>query len=360
MNLLFLCSARSWGGNEKWTLAAAEGLAARGHTVYLGARTDLFATRSIEKRLHHRRYPFAGNYDLRTVLQLCRDFRRLEIDIVLPTKQREYFLAGLAAFPSRRVKTVARLGIDRPIRNWRNRLAFCRFFDGVIVNSRSILDVLAKTKAFDSTICRVVPNGIPIPDLDPDARSRIRKELGLKDSAFAIVGVGRLTPQKGFDDAIRAFAKLPAETRLVLVGEGSHEAEYRQLAESLGVAGRVLFTGFRDDVPALLQSCDLFWLPSRSEGMPNALLEAMANGRAAVAYGVAGVREVLEDGGQGFVVPMGDIERLAKATQELIANPALRARIEREARERARTEFSPEAMVHRVEAFLAEVAARKG
>ncbi len=357
LNLLFLCSARAWGGNEKWTLAAAEGLAHRGHVVHLGVRSPIFQERARGAEVAFRSYPFSGNLDLKTILALRRDLQELAIDVVIPTKQREYLLGGLAARGTP-AKVVARLGIDRPIRNWRNRLAFHRLFDRVIVNSQRIVEVLAQDRKFDASICRVVHNGIPLPELDPSHRPRIRAELGFSDRDFVVAGVGRLTPQKGFDLAIEAFAQVAAEVpeaKLLLVGEGSALAEFESLVESQHLGDHVLFAGFRSDVPAVLQAVDLFWLTSRSEGMANVLLEAMAGGRASVAFDISGVRELLREGIDGRIVPFGDLDALAQTTLTLRSDTGARQGFETSARQRVAADFSPESMVAGVERVLAEI-----
>lgn len=362
MNLLFLCSASSWGGNEKWSLAAAEGLAKRGHRVYFGTRTDVFERRAQNPDVQYARYAFRHDFDGATACLLARDMRRNAIDVVIPTKQREYFLAGIAAQFASPTAVVARLGIDRPIQNWRNRVAFCSFFDGLIVNAEKTAATLRQTRRFDSGIVRVIPNGVVSIEPNGQSHSRLRAELGLAGQDFVIVGVGRLTPQKGFDLALMAFAKLQSKVeraRLVLVGEGNGESSLRELARALGVANRVIFTGFREDVTQILQAADLFWLTSRQEGMANVMLEAMAAGRTVVAYDISGVREAIDDRVHGRVVPFGETSALADATEELIASEATRCLLESAARERMLTEFSPERMVDRVERCFMEVSQAK-
>lgn len=350
MKLLFLNSAHSWGGNEKWSLAAAKGLAERGHQVWFGHSGSLFPERAGESHIEWIEYPFAGNYDWGTMRAIRQDLERLEIDVVIPTKQREYFLGGLAAWKLPRPKVVARLGIDRPIRKFRNRLAFNRLFDGVIVNSRRIVEVLAECRGFDAAKCRVIYNGIELPDLDPAVRPHLRGEMGLDESEFVILGVGRLTGQKGFDLAIRALANVPQGV-LLIAGDGEAEP-LRALASEAGVTHRVRFLGFRTDIPALLQAADLFWLTSRSEGMANVLLEAMASALPACAFDISGVSELIEDGVQGIVVPFGDLASLSEATNRLVKETNLRLTLGRASRQRVAEHFSPERMIDETERYL--------
>lgn len=358
MNILFLNSAKEWGGNEKWTLAAAEGLASRGHTVYLGCRSPIFAQHASAGSVRIVRIPFVNNYDFLTVLQIGAALLRLKIEMLVPTKQREYFLGGMAAVIFRQVKVVARLGIDRGIENWRNHIAFCFLFDGVIVNAQKIVDVLSATKRFETDICRVIRNGITPPVLSDETRIKVRAMLDIEEKELVICGVGRFTSQKGFDMALDAFAlvvKKAPDTRLLLVGDGPDRDKLQQQSAALGIAEKVTFAGFRNDVPDILQSIDLFWLTSRSEGMPNVLLEAMAAGKTACAFDVAGVPEVITDGNDGIIVPFADVAALSTATLRLITDPEKKRLMEREARRTIESEFGLGRMVEATETFLQEV-----
>jgi glycosyltransferase involved in cell wall biosynthesis len=326
--------------------------------VHVGCRSSIFAKRSSGKSVGFVNFPFANNWDFSTVLLVAAALLRLKIDVLIPTRQREYFLGGLAAWPLRRVKVVARLGIDRPIRPGRNRIAFCALFDGVIVNARKIVDVLSAEEAFETDICRVIPNGIFPPALSNGTRERIKASLGTGAQEFLIGAAGRLSPQKGFDMALEAFARLAAKAplaRLVIVGDGPDHAALKRLSATRGIADKVTFTGFRDDVPDILQGIDLFWMTSRSEGMPNVLLEAMAAEKTACAFNVAGVPEVISDGSNGIIIPSGDTAVLATRTLELIADPGRRRRMELEARKTMESDFGMERMVAATEEFLMEV-----
>jgi len=224
------------------------------------------------------------------------------------------------------------------------------------------VDVLAAEEKFDLNICRVIPNGIRIPASITDARrADLRQSLGISDKDFAICGAGRLSPQKGFDMAIEAFALLAQKAplaRLVIAGSGSDLALLQQKAAATGFGNRIIFAPFRNDLPDLLQAMDLFWLTSRSEGMPNVLLEAMASGRTACAFDVAGVPEVITDGKDGFIVPFGDVAELFAKTLVLYNDDDKRRTMEKEALRAMEASFTVEKMVSATERFLAELAGR--
>lgn len=174
----------------------------------------------------------------------------------------------------------------------------------------------------------------------PSARADARTRLGLDPAVPVIGSVGNFTAKKDQVTLLRAVASLPpadgGEAVVVLVGLGPLEGDLRARATELGIADRVLFTGSRDDVHELLPAFDVFALSSRFEGLPIALLEAMATGIVPVVTRVGGIPEVVSDGHDGLLVPPGDPETLSVAITTLLGDDDLRARLGDRARTRAR------------------------
>lgn len=180
----------------------------------------------------------------------------------------------------------------------------------------------------------VIPNGIDLERFRRGDRAQARRALGLPDGAEIVGAVGRLHPQKGLPDLLRAFAALDrAEALLVLAGEGEEEAALRRLARDLGVLERVRFLGFVEDVPRVLAALDVMAMPSRWEGFGLGLAEALACGVPVVASAVDSLPEVA--GEAAVLVPPGAPERLAEALARLLGDPARRAALAREGPARA-------------------------
>ena len=176
---------------------------------------------------------------------------------------------------------------------------------------------------------------------------------------FVLGAVGRLDPQKGFDVALEALALLPG-VRLVLVGEGGARADLVARAEALGVAARVTFTGWSEDVRSHLAGVDVLVLPSRSEGFPLTIVEGMLAGLPVVATRVGSVAEAVRDGDTGLLVGADDPVGLAAALRLLAGDPALRRRLGARGREVAAASFTVKVMARAYEALYAEVLARTG
>jgi glycosyltransferase involved in cell wall biosynthesis len=145
--------------------------------------------------------------------------------------------------------------------------------------------------------------------------------------------------------------------RLVLVGSGPLETELRETVAALGLEANVLFAGSRGDVPAILPAFDVFALSSRFEGLPIALLEAMASGRACVATRVGGIPEVITDGLDGVLVEPGNPHQLAAEVIDLLGDGARREELGRHALARA-GDFEVAGAVRRIERVYDEALGR--
>ena len=167
----------------------------------------------------------------------------------------------------------------------------------------------------------VVPNGVD-PKRFSDARPLPDAALGLPEGVKRILVAGLLNPAKGQDLAIEALASEPltgrSDVHLLLAGHGEDLARLRALAQARGLAERVHFLGWRDDLPALMASVDVLLLPSRWEGMPYAVLEAMAAGLPVVATRVDGASDLVLPGKSGELVDVGDVAGMARALAALL------------------------------------------
>lgn len=186
---------------------------------------------------------------------------------------------------------------------------------------------------------RVVPNGVRIPaPLDPAARDRVRAQWRLPPDHALLVGVGRLAPQKNFGDLLDALAALPQggpPWRCVIAGEGPQRRELQDKAAALGLGDKVRLAGHVPNVGELHGAADIFCFPSLWEGMPLALLEAMAAGVPVVAYAIDGVADLARDGREGFLCPPGGVAEFAGSITRLLADTSLRKRMGDAGRETA-------------------------
>jgi glycosyltransferase involved in cell wall biosynthesis len=165
----------------------------------------------------------------------------------------------------------------------------------------------------------VIPNAVALPALPP--RSAARRSLGLDPDVPVALCLARLVAQKRHDVLLRAWAQLEQHAVLLLAGDGDQRPAHERLARELGVASRVRFLGYRDDVPTLLAAADLTTLASDWEGLPMAVLESMGAGLPFVGTAVDGVREVVRPG-EGALVPANDPDALTGALADLLFDAA--------------------------------------
>ncbi|MEO7860656.1 MAG: glycosyltransferase [Nitrospirales bacterium] len=294
-------------------------------------------------------------------LELVREFKKSNIRIVHTHKYKDTILAAPAAKVSgipHVVRTVH--GLREPFEGLQafkmslyeavERLVHRSCVDSIIGVSSQIE---SKYKA-EGEVSRVacIRNGI---DLEGKVvqidRWHTRKDLGIDSETCLIGTVGRLTPVKGIPyllQAAKILLQRGANVKVLIVGGGSIRQDLTAQTHQLGIADNVVFLGHREDTEALLHAMDIFSLPSLSEGIPMALLEAMAASRAVVASRVGGVPEIIEDGIEGFLVEPMDVISLAERCRRLIESPEVSRKMGEQARKRIERDFSATAMADRV------------
>jgi glycosyltransferase involved in cell wall biosynthesis len=189
-----------------------------------------------------------------------------------------------------------------------------------------------------------VHNPVPPPrPIGPD-QADVRAALDIPAAARLVGIVGRLDVDKGHLDTLRAFALMAAknpDAYLLVVGVGPLAESLREEARSLGVSERVRFTGWRNDVPALLRAMDVFVHPSRREPFGLAIAEASAAGLPVIAYAEGGVPEIVVDGETGWLAPPGDVARIADHMIRVLAKPAEAREMGAKGRAHIERSFSP-------------------
>ncbi|SNT02437.1 Glycosyltransferase involved in cell wall bisynthesis [Geodermatophilus pulveris] len=313
----------------------------------------------------------SGKFDLRTLPRLVRTLRRGRTDAVLVTHHHRASLAlgRLAARLARvPVTLVAVHDMDltgvggRVLPRW--AAATLRETDALILLAPSQGEYLHREEGvgrrpWSRTREVVIPNGVTVGPLpDEAARAAARARLGLPVDAFVVGIVARLSAQKAHHVLFEAFAILrrshPA-ARLVVVGGGPRERELRALATSLGLGDSVQFTGILRDVPTVLPAFDVSCLSSVHEGVPMAVIEAMASGIPVVATDCGALRDIVVDGEHGHLVPVGNAKALADRLGELAEDPRRRQRMGTAARRRVEERYRVEQTAHGYEELLVDL-----
>ena len=332
MRVAFINSERGWRGGEEHLRLLLAGLHDEIEPLVIAQPDSPLALRLRAEAVQVVEIPQNSGMDLSAVAHLRSTINRFRADVVVATTSRAHGLGLLATLGSRRPLVVTR-HLDFPISGWSGWKY--RLTDRFVAVSTRVGEMLS-AGGVDQSRISVVRNGIDPSPYVLERQGRLRSALGIPATATLILCIGALTAQKDHATLLTAFGTI-AGTRphvwLGILGVGELLTELQGLAAIHG-HGRVVFGGFRNDVPAVLADGDLLALTSRNEGLPLAVLEAQATGLATVATDAGGTRDVLDDE-CGRLVPVGSTSAVAAALAELVDDPALRARLGAAARRRA-------------------------
>ena len=297
----------------------------------------------------------------RAVLQLAKIIKERGIDIVHCQRHKPTVYGTLAAYMvGEKPRVIGHVrGLHRT-RNFRrkflNRLLSKRISRMIAVSAAVREDIINNnSKSFAAKVVTIY-NGIDVQLFIHSnlTREAIRSRIGIPDKKFVYGTVGRLVETKGQSVLLQAFAQISEEcpqSWLVLAGEGRLESKLRGLAAELGIQESVTFLGHRHDIPEVLKAYDVFVLSSVAEGLPGALLEAMATGLPVIASRVGGVPEILNNSGLGTMVSPHSVDELASAMKGLYRTPEeKRYEIGKALKERVLEEFSKEKMISAITA----------
>ncbi|MGH7380645.1 MAG: glycosyltransferase [Candidatus Methylomirabilales bacterium] len=365
--VLHLIETGGPGGAERMMVHLASGLG-DGYRSEAALIRDSWLGGALKDRgvpvtmLRYTRSSFLRLFELDTLRDLLGLIRKKNVNI-LHTHEFLMNTIGLVASRLAGVPLVATVhGTNYYGDRFRRRVAYRlvgRFAHQMVAVSEDLKRFLADQINIHPDRIQVVRNGVPIGEQpSPEKLSTLRQDLSLDRHTRVVGTVGSLYPVKGhrylIDAAASVIDRFPHVVFLI-VGRGNLREELEAQAQRQGVAAHFRFLGHRDDVRDILALCEVFVLPSLSEGMPLALLEAMAAGVPAVATQVGGINEVLEDGKTGLLVPAADSQQLAESIITLLNDRVLRVRMGAVARESVASCFSLNRMVEAYENIYADL-----
>jgi glycosyltransferase involved in cell wall biosynthesis len=296
MNILFVCSAKSWGGNEKWTSMAMHHLSAK-HNVYFFGRNRGLAEK-FGAATAREFAPMFSNFDLFSFFKAWNFLRKHKINCVVSTKKKEYFIFGILT-RLLKIKHLIRLGIVREMKMplWHN-LIYNKLNDGIIVNAKRIETTLRRYDFMQNKKVYLLYNAIPGLDNIPQNQAETNRH-------FTIVSTGMLTKRKGFHLLVDAIANLDETTRqkirVTFVGTGRERENLQRQIQQNHLENTIELAGFQSNPIAYLNKANLFVLLSSNEGISNALIEAMAAAVPVLTTDSGGSTEFIEQDKNGFI-----------------------------------------------------------
>jgi len=364
------------GGTERQVVNLTKGLAPEQFELHMGCfgKVGPFLEEVVSMGIPVSEYKTGSLYSvgsMRARLRFARYLRKNSIDIV-----HSYgFYSNVFAIPAARlarvpvvIASIRDCGETLTPMQKRVQRMFCQMADCILANAEGVRTWLIG-EGYPAGKIEVIRNGIALaPSANAASVGRLRQELGLSGDTPLVAVLSRLNPMKGIEYFLQAAAmvlqRFPAVRFLIIGGgsyraDGSYIAEIEKCAADLGLFGRVIFTGFRTDVPEILAQINISVLPSLSEGLSNSLLESMAAGVPVIATRVGGTPEAMEDGTTGLLVPPRDSAALAEAMTLLLENPELARRFGEAGRHRVIRLFSIEKMVGKTESLYRKLLGAK-
>lgn len=240
--------------------------------------------------------------------------------------------------------------------------ALACFTDKIVVVSESVKDdIVSKLKIVKGYKCAVIRLGLDLGKFLESSKAAwsFRRELGIGDDVIVVGIVGRLVPIKNhkmFLDAVHKMKSIApsAKVKFLIIGDGELKDDLKSYAAKLNLGDSVIFTGWIKDLPRVYSSLDIVALTSLNEGTPVSIIEAMASGKPVVATDVGGVRDLIEDGGNGFLVKSNDVEDFSYKLTGLFDDKEKRERMGTSGMEFVRHIYSKERMVRDIDNLYTE------
>jgi glycosyltransferase involved in cell wall biosynthesis len=347
------------------------GLLAAGVEQELLCQPDgVLAARAQEDGVAVWRRRMRGEVDLPAALAIAGRIRERRFDVVHMHTSHAHTLGVLGAMLAGRPRplTVVARRVDfsihkRPVLDF-SRQKYTWGVDRILCVSETIRRVLI-ADGLPQDLLGVVHSGIDLSRLDdvPDRRIDYRREFGVPKDGPLILNIGHCADHKGQRDLVSAAPAVLARhpgARIVIAGDGELLPDLLAQAEELGLGGRVLFPGFRTDVPALLRAADLFCFPSRLEGLGTSVLDALALRCPVVSTTAGGIPEMIDSGVHGLLVPPRDPGALAAAMLRVLDQPEQARAMAEAGRRRVEEEFTCQRTAERTAAEYRRLLALRG
>ena len=298
-----------------------------------------------------------GDLDLTGVFGFRRALRRVEPELIHLHTSRAHAIGRLALPGRQRPAIIVSRQVAFPAKGGLfGRLKYARGVDRYIAVSQaaaaSVREAGVLASRIDVIPCGIDPGVFAVPR-DPVG---LKRELAIPEDSKLVGFAGALEEGKGPSDLLDAVAGLPRHVHVLMTGEGALRARLEHRSKEADLAGRIHLLGWRQDFPRVLRSLDAFCLPSRQEGFPNAILDALAAEVPVIATRVGGIPEIVVSGRNGLLLEAGDMPALRAALMRVLGDNELAASLAREGR-RTVNEFTADRMVERTLAVYHDVLA---
>jgi glycosyltransferase involved in cell wall biosynthesis len=356
MKILHTEASPGWGGQEIRVLDEAQGFIERGHQVWIaGQPHSQIVPASRKRNIETFEMPF-GRVNFTTIRAMIGLLHRIEPEIVVTHSRNDTWIAALGIlFGKSRAKLVRTRHVSIPVkRGLRNRWLYGRRCARIVTTGEMIRNHLIEVLKLDPSHVVSIPTGTDLSRYHAGDRAAARAKLGLPADKKLIGMVATLRSWKGHRFMVDAMLDKRLDgAALVLVGDGPQEPMLLQQVEERGLKDRVIFAGRREDVQDWLRAFDVFALPSTgNEGIPQALMQAMATGLPVVTTPVGAIPELVAHDESGWIVQPENPPSLAEGIAAVLADPSLAKRIGEAGRAIVEKKHTKAAMLDAMEAVF--------
>ena len=366
MKILHVITRLIQGGAQENTVYTAQGQAALGHEVTLVYGPELNGESPFFTLPKNPKLVVMPNLvralsplkDLKAYADLKNYFRANSFDIIHTHSSKAGILGRLAAADAKTkakiVHTIHGLAFDEFQSAFKNKLYIAaekkaaRVSDAIITVCDAMRDQALQAGVGHKDLYHTVRSGSDLTAFQkaPQFREEARQKLAVKDNELLLVSVARLFPQKGVEEILSAARSLPNNVKLLLIGGGPLKEEMEKFAAA-NLPGRVIFQGEVPprDIPFLLSAGDLLVHASYREGLARVLVQAMAAGIPAISSRAGGAAEIVVDGRNGYLFPIGDEKALKARLEAVTGDPELLSKLKEGARDTDVSDYSIDAMV---------------
>ena len=361
LKILQVCSSRAWGGMEMHVVRIASALKERGHdvTILCYPQSSLFSA-SQKKGVPCIAMRLDSYFRPVQMFRLVDYLKENSFDMLHChyTKDLWSLIPAVGLVGGGNVVVSKGVGPGKrkadPFHKW-----IYKHVNGFIAKSGYLHRRVLEAYPVEPEKVVLLHNGVDLKRFDPELHNgdKVREEFSIGKQERIVGTVGRISPAKGHTELLQAATRVKEilpRTKFLIVGDASqdeawYDREVRQCVKKLGLNGHAIFTGFREDIPAVLAALDLFVLPSHSEAFGNTLVEAMAMGKACIATAAGGVLDIVEDGISGLLIPPRDVEALVEAIVLLLKDTSKREQFGQTGRRRVEDTFDMNHIIARLE-----------
>jgi len=365
LRLFQVDAGKEWRGGQRQSFLLAKEIQKKGYPLeFVVQPNSPLHKKSLEANLSVTPIKIRSEFDLAAALRLARVMKRKNGVLVhfhdAHSLAAGSYAASLAKVPIRIISRRVDFALNK---NPFSQRKYKNGVDSIIAVSQGVKKVLI-TSGIDSRVIEVVRSGIDfLPQEDNKKSSYLRKEFSFAPDDYLVGIVAHLADHKGHKyliDATKILKDKAPKIKIIIVGEGPLLKELTRQAKEIHVEDMIFFLGFREDIPKILASLDLFVLSSYLEGLGSSLIDAMAHKLPVVATNVGGIPEVVIDGKTGLLVPPRHPEALAEAILKLYYDPSLSLQFGQKGREVVYQNFSAESMANKIMGIYERIAKDKG